>query len=472
LRKSVILFTLLFVLLALPMFSVPRVAGAITFGTPQALELSPGASSYPSSLQASDGTLWVAWQQYYETGEYMTYTAARGWSVIQTLPTGTQFVLNPSFEQLRNSSMILLWSSNQTGRWNLFYKLYSNGAWRNTIQLTSGSTFDDFFPEAAVSTNSTVYLFWERFFSSTSSSIYYKTLKGDTWSGDIQLSSNNVDVTPTAVATFDGNVRVAFSRQNAANYNVIYRTYNGVAWSAETVLTTNSYDIDPNMVQDRNGTIWAFFSRQIQLSSGSNAVYEQKLFYKNTIDGTTWSADTQLTSYGDVNNPLDDLSPSVVQGADKTLWIFYSSDYPFGSEFDIYYIKSSSISSVHNVVITQVQSGPYVFQKTSATVLVTVTNLGDFSENILLTITATNLTSYTIAISVSKTLPIGSTQIFSFGWNTTGIPQGRYVITVTYPRLTGQSLLASGGDTLQFKVLTILPPIKIGGCHNFRDCPT
>jgi len=476
LRKNVILLlTVVLLLLALPMFSVPRVAGATSFGSPQALELTPGSSSYPSSLQARDGTLWVTWQQYYETGVYMTYSTSHGWSVIQTLPTGNTFVISPALGQLRNSSIILLWSSNQTGRWNLFYKLYSNGAWRNSVQLTSGTSFDDFFPHAAVSTNSTVYVFWERYVSSTSASIYYKTLKGDSWSGDVQLSSSNVDVTPTSLATFDGKIWIAWSRQNSGNYNVIYRNYNGITWSPETTLTTNNYDIDPGLVQDRNGTIWIFYSRQVQLSSGTNAVYEQKLFYKYTYDGSTWFADTQLTTYGDVNTPLDDLSPSVVQGFDKTLWIFYSTDYPFASEYDVYYIKSSAITPVHNVVITTIQSGPYAFQKNFATVLVQVTNLGDYFETIQLTITATNLTTYTIASSVTETIPLGSTTMttvtFTFSWSTTSIPLGRYVVTVSYPRLAGQSLLASGGDQLQFKVLTILPPFKTGGCHNHRDCP-
>jgi hypothetical protein len=48
---------------------------------------------------------------------------------------------------------------------------------------------------------------------------------------------------------------------------------------------------------------------------------------------------------------------------------------------------------------------------------------------------------------------------------------GRYVITASYPRLTGQSLLASGGDQLQLKVLTLLPPFKPGACQNLRNCP-
>ncbi len=470
-KPMVILLTVILLILALPLASVPTVAG-LTFGSPQAIELTPAASRYPSTLQASDGKIWITWQQDYETGLYMTYSTGSGWSVIQSLPTGHQFVISPSLAQLRNSSIMLLWSSNNTGRWNIYYKLYSNGAWHNAIRLTIGSSFDDFFPVAAVSANSTVYVFWERYFSSTSAPIYYKTLKGSVWSGDIQLSSpSNVDVKPTAVGTFDGKIRVAWSRLVSGNYYIYYRTYDGISWSAESSLTSNNYDLGPNLVQDRNGTIWIFWSRQIKLSSGANAVYEQKLFYKTTFDGSSWSPDTQLTFYGDVNLPLDDFEPSVVQGVDKNLWIFYSTDYPLGYEYDIYLIKSSSIFPVHNVVIRQVQPTPYVFQETIATILVTVSNVGDFSETILVTITAANLTTYTIASGVSKTVPAGSTTTFSFTWNTTLVQLGKYTVTVTYPRLTGQSILASGGNTMQYKSLTLLPPFEGPACHGLRNCP-
>jgi hypothetical protein len=204
-------------------------------------------------------------------------------------------------------------------------------------------------------------------------------------------------------------------------------------------------------------------------------VFQQKLWYKNTFDGSTWSADTQLTFYGDVTTPLDDLAPSIVQGFDKSLWIFYSTDYPFATQYDIYYIKSSAISPVHNVVVSQVQSGPYAFQNNFATVQVSITNYGDFFETIQLTITATNLTSLTVASSVTEIIPIGATTTttvsFTFSWNTTSVSPGRYVITASYPRLTGQSLLASGGDQLQLRVLTLLPPFSGPVCHNFQNCP-
>lgn len=476
-RRAVLLLLALALLMsAVPQLSPPKAHATYSFSTvPQAIELTPGASSYPSALQASDGTLWVAWQQYYETGVFMTYTTSRGWSVIQTLPTGSLFVISPSLQQFHNGSIILLWSSNTTGRWNLYYKLYSNGAWRSTNQLTIGSSFDDFFPTATVATNSTVYVFWERYFSSSSVSIYYKTLKGDTWSGDIQLSSSNVDVTPSALTTFDGKIWIAWSRlASGGNFNVMYRTYDGTTWSSEITLTSSHYDIEPDIVQDRNGTIWIFWSREMQLSTGTNALFQQKLWYKYSFDGSTWIPDTQLTFYGDVNTPLDDYSPSVIQGFDKALWVFYSSDYPTAAEYDIYYLKSNAISPIHNVIVSQIQSGPYAFQNNVATVAVTVTNIGDFSETIQVTVKATNSTSFTFASAIAESVPAGARATFLFAWNTTSVPLGQYTITASYPRISGQSLLSSGGNSLQYKSLTILPAIRSVPTCGFmpRNCPT
>src|SRR5207245_2633307 len=80
-----------------------------------------------------------------------------------------------------------------------------------------------------------------------------------------------------------------------------------------------------------------------------------------------------------------------------------------------------------------------------------------------------NLTTYTIASAVSENVPAGSSVTFAFSWNIGSAPLGRYVITASYPRLTGQSLLASGGAQLQFRVITLVPPIKVGACPTHID---
>jgi hypothetical protein len=472
-QSSLLLFSCL--LLTIQVFGAPKALApaaatvSYTFSSPQAVELNSLTNSFSSALQASDGTIWIAWQYYLDQGVYATDKAGV-WSSILPLPTGSRYISNPNFAQLRNGSIILSWSSNQTGHWNLYYRLNFLGVWKPVIQLTSG-TFDDYFPSVAVGSNSTVYLFWERVFSTGSIMIYYKTLKNNVWSSDTPLTSGaSQDLTPSALSAYDGKIWVAWSRVISSTSNsVYYRNYNGTGWSPEFQLTTKNYDIQPSLVQDRNGTILIFYSRQMSL--GSN-IYQQKLWFDYTTDGTTWSSETQLTSYGDSTTPLDDFEPSVIQGVDKSLWIFYSTDYPLGTDYNIFYIRSNAISPTHNVVISQVQSGPIAFQNNFATVLVTVSNPGDYSETVQVTITAVNLTSYTIASAVTETVPAGSTISFAFGWSTTAVPLGTYLITVSYPRLSGQSFLASGGDSAQYKYLTILPPIKSPGCKfMLRNCP-
>jgi hypothetical protein len=466
-RSSLLLFVCL--LLTIQLSGIPTASGAgYTFSSPQAVELNSLTNSYPSALQASDGTIWIAWQYYLDQGVYETYKAGV-WSGILALPTGSLYTISPVFGQLRNGSIILFWSSNQTGHWNLYYRLNYLGVWKTITQLTSG-TFDDYFSSVAVGSDSTLYLFWQRVFSASSIMIYYKTLNGNVLSGDTQLTSGSFkDIAPSAISTYDGKIWVAWSRVTSSTTNsVYYRNYNGTTWSPEFQLTTKNYDIQPSLAQDRNGTVWIFWSRQMSLGS---LEYQQKLWYEYTFDGSTWSTETQLTFYGDVTTPLDDYEPSVIQGVDKTLWIFYSTDYPFGTSYNIFYIKTNTISPVHNVVISQVQSGPYAFQNNFATVLVIASNQGDYAETIQLTITTANLASYTIASGVAENIPAGATIGFTFGWNTTLVPLGRYVVTVSYPRLTGQSLLASLGDSMQYKYLTLLPPIQVQGCRNLRSCP-
>jgi len=421
------------------------VAASYTFTNPQVLQIISGEDKYPQALQTSDGTIWVAWQHYFDKPYYMTWNS-NTWSSVKTLPTGSQFSISPSLGQLRNSSIILFWSSNQTGRWNIFYKLYSGGVWGNAAQLTSGA-FDDFFPTVAVATNSTAWLFWERITSSTSYQIYYKTLTGNRWSNDILLSTGtNQDDTPSALATYDGRIWVTWSRYVSGNYDVFYRYFNGVQWSPETLLTNaNTWDLEPSIVQDRNGTIWVFWSRQMQLSSGANAVYQQKLWYKNSYNsGVSWSPDTQLTFYGDVNTPIDDLEPWVVQGIDKTLWIFYSSDYPLGNDFEIYYIKSNVIIN-HDVALTKIQAPPFWYpggmkaagENPVMKINVTVANNGGYDETVQVSLSLSNATIYNLP-ALSGTVLAGKSAIFTFNWNTTLVNLGWYNIQASVTPVPGE----------------------------------
>ena len=479
-RIVVVIMIALSLMMILPQFSLPRVsAQSYTFSGPQEVDLIPGQDDTPSTLQAVNGTMWIVWQHWLDQGYFITYGSKNGWSSPQLLPTGVNLTITPTIGQLANTTIILVWSSNQTGFWNLYYKLYSGLVWSSSVRLTSGTLFNDFSPRVTVARNSTLWVFWERHpTTSNSTLVYYKTLKGNTWSTDTQLSPtpppNGIgDYTPGPITTVDGRIWVTWDRLVTRNTsNVYYRYYDGHAWQSETLLTNNNtLDMNPTLAVDRNGTIWDVWSRAMFLGidpATNTAVYQDKLWYKYSTDGSHWSRDIQLTFYGDINTPLDDGEPSVVQGFDKSLYIFYSSDYPIASDFKIFYIKTNSISPVHNAKLIQLQAGPIAYQKLIATITVKIQNLGDYAETLSLTVTARNATTYTIYSAVPVILQLGSTLTVVVAWNTTSVPVGKYTVTASFT-LTGQPASLTPGDTLQYNYLTIVPFVSPPPCR-FRFC--
>src|SRR3989449_726144 len=476
LKRILVSLVMIWVILLvyIPWQTRPVHGQGVSFSSPQILQYIPGDDSYPAVLQASNGSLWVAWQHSPDQPYYQTYNGA-SWSAIRTLPTGTTFSVSPSMTQLSTGTIYFLWSSNQTGYWNLYYRTLSGNVWSNTVQLTSGA-FNDFFPRAAVDRNSVLWVFWERT-TTVSEQIYYKTLAGNSWSPDIQFTVDpTFNVTPRIMSPKDGRIWVTWSKLISGQYDVYARIFNGIAWSSDTQLTSvPTWDFQPDLVQDRNGTIWLFWSRQLQLTSGTNAIFQQKLFYKFSVDnGQTWSADTQLTFYGDATNPIDDFAPAVVQGntrnvngtIDHGLWIFYSSDLTgLGSDFDIYYIRSSQIYPVHDLAVRGASSYPTkmfpwglrALNIPTATISVTVADMGDFPETVSLSVQIQNTTTYNLG-SASFLISSGASRVLSFSWNASKASPGIYTITASVAPVPGETIGNVGDNTLSRKALAVLYP--------------
>jgi hypothetical protein len=252
------------VLVTLLLQIAPSVSGSsapATFGNPILLQSITGPDLYPTVLQDSNFTLWVAWEHRDLVSSQIVYKTSNGlaWSAPQNLTTGTWFNRDPSLSQLKNGTIILVWSSSQTGIYLLYYKTFTRGVWSSPVQLTSG-TFNDLSPKTVLARDSTLWLVWQRNTGTTSRQIYYKTLKGNTWSGDTPLTTDTLlHVTPGAMVGKDGSIWVVWSTFiTSTQLDVSYRTFNGTTWSGDIPLTSKNYDLSPEFVQDRNGTIWSF----------------------------------------------------------------------------------------------------------------------------------------------------------------------------------------------------------------------
>jgi hypothetical protein len=426
------------------------------YNPPSPLNGSITASGFdldPAALVTSDGNLWIAWESN-RAGSYQIYYQIYN-GILWTLPTvvsSAAFNSAPSLAQMNNGTVILVWAGGTNGTNNhLYYRTNTNGIWKGAVSLTSGTGFTDELPKAIVTRDSTLWVFFERDTSTGPSTppnrqIYYKTLRGNNWSSDTVFTTGSaMNQQPAATVIRNGNIWVAWARNATGGNNIIYyRSFNGTQWSGDTALTSPGVTSSPSLVQDRNGTMWLYWSQNLAVSG--NVTQNQILYKSSTNVGQSWSAATNLTRWGDVNNPINNITPFAVQGSDTTLSVFFSTDVvePLGYGFHIYYIQSSPIYPVYAVGISSVQVSPtmnypYGDNPTNiATITVTVQNYGDQNQAITVNLQASNTTKYSLTPQTGTVLASLSS-VFTFKWNVTGITPARYTLAISIPPVSGET---------------------------------
>jgi hypothetical protein len=272
---------------------------------------------------------------------------------------------------------------------------------------------------------------------------------------------------PGLSTTTDGTIWLVWQKwiKNAADSQIFSMKYNGTVWTpAVQIVFSNLLDSHPTVMQDRNGTIWLFWSRDLPFGTG---LFELKLFAKTSIDnGATWSADRQLT-FDPVCCQIDDDDPAPIMTLYNNIWLFYDSDLPDASSFGIYYLTSNLIFPVHNVAASGISANPImtypggmksVGQNGIVKINVTVTNPGDFTENVIVQVTAVNKTSY-VAGSATGAVAPGQATYLTINWNTSGVAPGRYKLVETVSPVPGETLGNIGNNTFSVKSLVHILPL-------------
>lgn len=445
----------------------------------------------PAALQASNGTIWLAWQTDRYAGltgrndiVYRTMTGGT-WSPVHNF-TSSGMNASPILVQLLNGTIIMFWTTNPTPatscspHCNLRYESFNTPTqtWSAPSQLTTGA-FNDSLSSATVLRDGTLWVSWTRIITtcsstcSTTKQLYYRTMSNNVWSSETQLTTDSANWNwgPSVVAGKDSIVRVVYSKTPVAqdNSQIYYKTYNGT-WTSETqIVSSTTSDEHPSLIQDRNGTFWIFWARKVYYTSID---YHYVLFDKYSYDnGKTWSQEFQITNYA---NTVDTKMPSAIQANNafsKSIWIFYSSNYIFNN-FDMYAISSSAISPIHDVTISNISAASG--SGSSWTITVTVRNLGDYSETASVTLLVSNTTSYTQG-PVSQQVLIGSSTNFIFTFPTQPTQpanSGLYSASATVAPVPGETLADQGDNSLQvhnlFMYIQPVVPAGGGGRPGFR----
>lgn len=477
-------------ILSLSQFYPRQVNAGITWTGPSAVQQFPGSNKQNLSvLQAKDGSTWLAWADDRYTNAsaippydafnilYATQPSGGAWgTALNVTSSGQSFY--PSLAQLLNGTIMVFWSSNPSGTscspaCNLYYASYitRTQTWSAFHRLTTG-LFNDSYTSATVGPDGTLWLFWTRIIATCVGSsctvtrqIFYRTLTGNSWTPETQLNiDTNWNYATTETFGRDGVLRIVYSKgASGVNSQLYARTYSGGTWSAEThIVSSPNADVISTLIQDRNGTFWVFYEENVPLSS---ILSQQVIFYTNsTNNGQTWSAPFQFT-HDSTSIPIDDENPFVIQAGDKSIYVYYISDIPTGSNFDIYAVKSSSISPVHNVAVSALKSSAawlyiggskLLGQSAVVTFNVTVLNLGDSSESTTVQLSAFNTTTYQLG-SKTMTVASGTSLIFTFSWNTTGVNPGTYSLKAV-ASIPVEPLGNQGDNTLQANRILLLVP--------------
>jgi hypothetical protein len=379
--------------------------------------------------------------------------------------TGSGFDSGPTLTQLNNGTILFIWS-NQTcgtctppGNNRLVYQRYNSGYWSGYGVLTQPGNADDTGPAAAVAPDGTLWVFWTRssLTAPFTKQVFYKTLANNAvWSGDVQTTvDTNWNWMPSVAIGKDGAVRLAWSKgpNNPPLYQIYYKSFSQNSWTAENHIVSSSFsDTRPSIMLDRDGTVWTFWTRK---TPGIVDTFD--IYSKISSDaGITWSAETAMTSQPTGKYVTNEMPAGVQSTVGNSLWVFYTTNGAGTGEFDIYAVKSSAVSPIHDIAITGITASPPMTYPwgdapSQSIVSVAVTNLGDFSESPVITVKASNgaLTYNIGSLTFTGVAPLSSMTLSIF-WNVTKSQAsgGRYGFTASTPPVPGESLVNTGDNVL------------------------
>jgi hypothetical protein len=412
---------------------------------------------FSSGLQASNGTLWLAWETNRFRGDslydiaYQTFTNGV-WSSAHQL-TSSSINVTPSIVQLPNGTIFLFWAYKPAASYLIYYERFNPNSWSSPVQVSS-TALNDTLPSAAVGQDGTLWLAWTRTNTTCVSpctdqakQLYYKTLRSGVWSSETKLStdSSKQNWAPSVMVGKDSIVRVTWSKGlgSLENYQIYYKTYNGTAWSTERqIVTSANADEHPSIMQDRNGTIWSFWGRKIYISSLSFYYALFGMFSYN--DASTWSTPVQLTNTA---TNVDSLTPNAVQSTyNKSIWLFYTTD--ANKSDDIYALISTPISPIHDVTITGVSTPswfqyaggmPSIGESGIVSFTVTVLNRGDQSEIVTVNLSLSNASSISLGTNQNLATPGGSVNLV-FSRNMTRDKLGWYNAFASVAPVPGETI--------------------------------
>jgi len=257
-------------------------------------------------IASSGSVVHVVWYDNRDGNEEIYYkrstNSGTNWGSDTRLTNNSSGSNNPSVS-LSGSVVHIVWYDNRDGNNEIYYKRSTDAgvSWGTDTRLTNNSS-SSFDPSVAVS-GSVVHVVWHDY-RTFNNEIYYKRSSdaGVSWSADSALTNNTANSNNSHIAVYGSMVHVAWTDVRDGNDEIYYKrsTDAGVSWGIDTRLTNNT-SVSNNSSLSVSGMF-------VYVAWQDNRDGNWEIYYKSSNnEGTTWGADTRLTS-----NTSASYSPSIL----------------------------------------------------------------------------------------------------------------------------------------------------------------
>jgi len=416
-------------LLIVSIVMVPLVYG-VDWSPDMRLTWDSGEDTMPSVMKSNDGSLWVFWQSR-RTGReelyYKTYNSSQvhPWSAEVRLTDNVAVDATPFAAQTTDNKTWVVWMTNRTGNYDIFYKIYDGSLWSVDKRLTEDTRRDEL--PSIVQAYGKIWVFWDSKRGTDNFDLYYKTTSdGENWSSDTLLSISSAtldDWGPRVMRANDGKIWLVWVRSD----DIYYSVYDGASWSPPDTVSKGGYeDWHPSVMQANDNKIWVAWD-----VGRTDPPVQTDIFY-SIYDGASWSTAVRLTT-----DSYEDVAPSILQDKGGITWIVWASD---RSGFNDIFYKTSSVPEAHDVeVFSVIPSKTVVFPDDSVSIEVVARNHGSYDETLVETkcYVDNNLIG-----TKSVDLPVGDLLPLYFTWSTSGYALGDHVVSANVSYVSGETHVA------------------------------
>ena len=294
------------------------------FRVPLVEQVSEGnrETDYPALTLDHRNNLWVGWASYSNLAEniFVKRFSHGSWSEVMTVTPQSSEISSCVMAVDGKNRVWVIWSEHRGADWHLMARCYDQASWSEVQQLTKGPG-NNLFPRLTADEAGNLHLVWQGIRAS-GSTIFLKSLRGDSWSGEIMMSAHEKadranDWSPDVVVDRLGTTWVAWDSYARGSYNILLRSVKD-GRIGDVLLVTDSprFHAHASLAVDNQNRLWVAYDESDE-NWGKDVGYQfgggTNLYQSRRIRFAIRSGDQWLQPRSDLNEALPYGARSFIQ---------------------------------------------------------------------------------------------------------------------------------------------------------------